>query len=168
MKKIIVVFLLLCYFLNMMDNKVVIPKEAIRFRILANSNSKIDQNIKKKIKDNVTKEIVNDLENSKDLLESRNIINSNILKYETITNNVLKENNISSKVKLDYGNNYFPKKEYKGVEYKEGNYESLVITLGDGYGDNFWCVLFPPLCTIDEDNNDNYKFYVKEVLDKYF
>ena len=66
---------------------------------------------------------------------------------------------------------YFPKKKYKGITYKEGNYESLVITLGEGAGDNFWCVLFPPLCLIeaDETSNDNveYKFFVKELIDKY-
>ena len=62
---------------------------------------------------------------------------------------------------------YFPKKEYKGVEYNEGNYESLVITLGEGKGDNWWCVLFPPLCLIDAEEQTSdveYKFLVKEII----
>ena len=67
--------------------------------------------------------------------------------------------------------NYFPKKEYDGVVYPDGNYESLVITIGDGLGDNWWCVLFPPLCLLDaEDNNTGnieYKSYVKEVIEKF-
>ena len=67
--------------------------------------------------------------------------------------------------------NYFPKKVYKGIIYEEGEYESLVITLGSGQGDNFWCVLFPPLCLL-EGNNDTedvtYQFFVKEMLEKYF
>ena len=67
--------------------------------------------------------------------------------------------------------NYFPEKEYKGTIYKEGKYESLVITLGNGQGNNFWCVLFPPLCLLDEEDettNVEYTSLVKEIIDKYF
>ena len=56
------------------------------------------------------------------------------------------------------------------IKYKEGNYESLVVTLGDGSGDNFWCVLFPPLCLLEAEDTNNeveYKFFVKELIDKY-
>ena len=88
-----------------------------------------------------------------------------------IVNDKLKDIGYNKKYTINYGYNYFPKKKYKGITYKEGNYESLVITLGEGAGDNFWCVLFPPLCLIeaDETSNDNveYKFFVKELIDKY-
>ena len=67
--------------------------------------------------------------------------------------------------------NYFPSKNYKGVLYQAGNYESLVITLGEGLGANFWCVLFPPLCLLDNETEDvsevEYKFYVKKILDEF-
>ena len=65
---------------------------------------------------------------------------------------------------------FFPKKEYKGVVYKEGEYESLLITLGKGQGDNFWCVLFPPLCVMEEDETKDveYKWFIKDILEKYF
>ncbi|MBO5530582.1 MAG: stage II sporulation protein R [Bacilli bacterium] len=57
------------------------------------------------------------------------------------------------------------------MTYKEGNYESLVVTLGEGKGDNFWCVLFPPLCLLEAEDNSSseieYKFFVKELIDKY-
>ena len=62
-------------------------------------------------------------------------------------------------------------KHYKGVLYPAGNYESLVITLGEGLGDNFWCVLFPPLCLLDNEVQDTseveYQLYVKKLLDKF-
>ena len=65
----------------------------------------------------------------------------------------------------------FQKKNYKGVIYEEGYYESLVVTLGSGNGNNWWCVLFPPLCLMEgEDNNTDeieYKSFVKEMIDKY-
>ena len=62
-----------------------------------------------------------------------------------------------------------PEKEYKGVKYKEGYYESWVITLGEGEGNNWWCVLFPPLCLVEAEEADEveYKFFIKELIDKY-
>ena len=67
--------------------------------------------------------------------------------------------------------NYFPEKEYKGIVYEEGEYESLVITLGNGLGENFWCVLFPPLCLLDSEEeveDVEYTSFVKELVEKYF
>lgn len=72
---------------------------------------------------------------------------------------------------IDFGNNYFPTKNYKGVLYPAGDYESLVITLGSGSGNNFWCVLFPPLCLLDAKSEDTseveYRSYVKDILDRF-
>lgn len=68
---------------------------------------------------------------------------------------------------LNLGQNYFPEKNYKGVTYDAGNYESLVITLGSGLGDNWWCVLYPPLCLIEDEptlDNITFKSYIKEYL----
>ena len=82
----------------------------------------------------------------------------------------IKDKNYNVNYTIKYGQNYFPKKQYKGITYNEGYYESLVITLGNGKGDNWWCVLFPPLCLLDNENQDEveYKFLVKELLDKIF
>ena len=57
---------------------------------------------------------------------------------------------------------------FLGIPNEEGEYESVVITIGDGNGKNFWCVLFPPLCMLDEDSNIEYSSLVKEIIDKYF
>ena len=71
--------------------------------------------------------------------------------------------------KVKYGINAFPEKIYKGVKYSEGDYESLVVEIGEAKGDNFWCVLYPPLCTIDESDEDiNYKFRIIEIFEKLF
>ena len=55
----------------------------------------------------------------------------------------------------------------KGIEYDEGYYESLLITLGEGKGDNWWCVLFPPLCLIEaeESTEVEYKSFIKEIIE---
>ena len=66
----------------------------------------------------------------------------------------------------------FPEETYKGITYEAGKYESLLVTLGEGKGDNWWCVLFPPLCLMEaeETNTDEveYKSFIKEIIEKYF
>lgn len=71
--------------------------------------------------------------------------------------------------KINFGENYFPEKEFNGVTYEEGYYESVLVTLGKGEGDNWWCVLFPPLCLLEAEESDEveYKFFVQELIDKY-
>ena len=97
------------------------------------------------------------------------IINKEIDKFETVIDNTLKENKSDISYKINLGYNYFPEKKYKGVTYKEGNYQSLVVTLGEGKGKNWWCVLYPPLCNLEMDQKDEveYKMYIKEILKKF-
>ena len=92
-----------------------------------------------------------------------------IYKYKNKVKETLEDLNYNTTFTINFGDNYFPKKEYKDVIYEEGNYESLVVTLGNGEGDNWWCVLFPPICTLEvEENKDiEYKFFVKEIFEKY-
>ena len=68
---------------------------------------------------------------------------------------------------INYGYNYFPEKEYNDKTYKEGKYESLLVTLGKGEGDNWWCILFPPICLIEaEESNEEveYSSFFKTIL----
>ena len=103
--------------------------------------------------------------------EVRSILVERKEELYNLTNDKLESLGYDKSFNISYGNNYFPEKKYKGLTYKSGEYESLVITLGEGKGDNFWCVLFPPLCTleVDESNSDvEYIFFVKEIIDRYF
>lgn len=156
---------------NYKEEYYIIPNESIRIRIVPNSNSIKDQYLKKQVKTNIELVIENDLKNSKTIETSRKIIKNNINKYKQTTQQVLKNENTTQTATIDYGYHYFPEKTYKGVKYQEGNYESLLITLGKGQGDNWWCVLFPPICSleVENDNLDNieYSLYIKEMFNKY-
>ena len=173
MKKIIllIVVVLVVIGLNSISNKIIIPKDAIRFRVIANSNSKEDQNIKKIISTNLQQELYPKLLKADNKNEAQNIINKNMSQIDTNIKNTLKKNNNQTNYNINYGINHFPEKIYKGVEYPEGDYESLVVTLGNGTGNNWWCVLFPPLCLLEaEENNTSeveYKSFIKELIDKY-
>lgn len=143
-------------------SEVLIPNEAIRIRVIANSNDIKDQEIKVKVKNDVSTYIFDKLKNVDNYNEAKKIIGSSINEIKNIISKYTPDYNV------DYGLNYFPEKEYKKVKYKEGKYESLVIKLGNGEGENFWCVLFPPICMIDEEklNNTTYDLFIKKLLNK--
>lgn len=175
MKRIIVILtILIIMFLitNVEAEKVMIPENSIRFRVIANSNKEKDQINKKIVAKNLGKDVTNILKNTNNIEESRIILKNNINKFKNDIETTLKINNIEENYTIDYGKNYFPEKNYKGITYKSGEYESLVVKLGNGQGNNFWCVLFPPLCLLEgeetEKNDIEYKSFVKEVIDKYF
>lgn len=166
MKKIIIgLFLIMvtAVFINEKEN-LLIPDNAIRFRIIANSNSNEDQNLKLEIKNEVEKELYEIVSEAKNIEEARKIISNNLDQVD----NILEKYNVE--YDISYGNNYFPTKTYKGIEYNAGNYESLVITLGQGLGENWWCVLFPPLCLLDEQTNlknAEYELYATKLINKF-
>ena len=165
-KKLIIIAIIITILCLNKQEQVTIPKDSIRFRIIANSNSIEDQTIKKEILNNLSKEL-SKTSNLTNINESRKYIKKELPLFTEIVDKTLKDNNSNKEFHINYGKNYFPEKIYKNVVYKEGVYESVVITIGEGAGQNFWCVLFPPLCLIDEDNIE-YKSAIKEVIDKYF
>ena len=162
MKKLIVfLFILMVVYLNNnKEEKIVIPTSSIRYRIIANSDTLEDQMLKLNIKNEINKEIMPILENTNSIEESRRLIVNNLSNIEKIISKYTED------YKVEFGNNYFPQKTYKGINYDSGNYESLVITLGSGLGENWWCVLYPPLCLIDDEstNDIEYTTLVKEII----
>ena len=160
-----IVFILISVIIGILvykkNDEIIIPSDAIRVRIIANSNSIQDLYKKKKLKEEIKNDLYNLVNNAKSSSDANDVINNNI----DLINNII--SNKTSDYKLNYGNNYFPKKLYKGVIYPEGEYKSLTITLGSGLGDNWWCVLYPPLCMLEDnyDTNDvEYRLLVSDML----
>ncbi len=171
MKKLILVILVILGFYIFAGHvsSLVIPPDALRIRIIANSNSEYDQKIKQILREKIQYRMYELLKNTKGVNEARRIINNNLNNIDTEVKETLQNLNYDLDYKINFGLNYFPSKEYKGISYEEGYYESLVITLGEGKGDNWWCVLFPPLCLIEAEESDEveYTSFVKELLEKY-
>jgi|SRR5699024_666250 len=131
----------------------VIPDDAIRLRILANSDDEVDQEIKQVVRDRVNEEITSWVENITDIDEARNLIQERIPEIDRIVDETLAANEQSSKFEVEYGENVtFPTKVYGSYLYPAGEYEAVLITIGEGKGSNWWCVLFPPLCFLDFGN----------------
>lgn len=145
-----------------------IPSTSIRMRVIANSDSSEDQNNKKIVKSAVEEKLYEITEGEKDYNKIDNIIESNKDILDNVVDDVIKKNNLGLEFKSNYGMNYFPEKTFKGLTYEAGNYKSYVVTLGEGSGENWWCVLYPPLCLVDEEKSDyEYHSLIKDALEKY-
>lgn len=173
MKKIIITLICISvfYFLvsDVMAKNLEIPDDAIRIRVVPNSNSDEDQAVKGKVREELQVTMYDLLKDAKNSDDAKQIVEENLDAVSKDVGSVLEKAKYNKDFKVNFGYNYFPEKEYKGVKYDEGYYQSLLVTLGEGKGDNWWCVLFPPLCLIeaDESTDVEYKSIVKELIDKY-
>lgn len=139
------------------DQPAVIPDEAIRLRILANSDGEEDQYVKRLIRDRVNEQITEWVKNLTSVTVARKTIKENLPALETIAKEVLKEEGVNESVHVKFGKVEFPTKLYGQFLYPAGEYEAVLITLGKGEGANWWCVLFPPLCFLDFSNGEAVK-----------
>lgn len=127
-------------------------EKLIRFHVIANSDKEEDQNLKLKVRDEVITYLQPKLEKSSSLKESENIIKNEYENLEKISKDIIVENgyNYNVEVELQYSN--FPAKQYSSVVLPAGKYKALKIIIGEGKGKNWWCVMFPPLCFVDDEN----------------
>ena len=126
-----------------------ISEKLIRFHVLANSDSDVDQDLKLRVKDEVLKYISPILNESQSLEESREILkreDKNIIK---IAEDYIKSQGFNYTVETTLTRENFPVKEYGNIVLPQGEYEAYRILIGEGKGQNWWCVMFPPLCFID-------------------
>lgn len=173
MKKTIILIISIIFFYMFIGNTVaskdLIPDDAIRIRVIPNSNSDYDQSMKSIVKDELQNSMYNLLKDVKGVDEARKIINNNLDSVRSNIDTIFNNKGYNMDYTINFGLNYFPEKEYKGITYNEGYYESLLVTIGEGAGDNWWCVLFPPLCLIEAEQSTDveYTSFVKELVDKY-
>ncbi|MGL5633696.1 MAG: stage II sporulation protein R [Sarcina sp.] len=126
-----------------------ISDKLIRFHVLANSDSTEDQNLKIKVRDAVIAYINPYLENSESIENSREILKSKEEEIIEIAKKVIKKEGYDYKVAVELGKSNFPVKTYGNVTLPQGEYEAFRILIGEAKGQNWWCVMFPPLCFID-------------------
>lgn len=138
----------------------------IRFHVIANSDNEADQNLKLKIKNKVIEYLYDKLNNSQSLEESREIIQSNMSAVKNIASGIVKENNYNYDVNVELGRENFPEKSYGNIVLPQGNYEAFRIIIGSGEGRNWWCVMFPPLCFVDESKAEVKYDETEEKLEK--
>lgn len=149
---IIVIFLIgfqFIYFNNSTSVREDISHKIIRFHVIANSDTLEDQSLKLKIKDEVIKYMMPKLKESKSINQSRKILKQNDRAIKEIACNVIKEYGYDYSVNTSLDREKFPIKTYGNITLPQGDYEAYKIIIGSGEGQNWWCVMFPPLCFVD-------------------
>lgn len=144
-----------------------LAEELIRFHVRANSDSDSDQALKLAVKSAVVEYLEPLLANSNSVAESRTILQNNMVAIKELSEKIIANNNSSYDVKVYFENSYFPMKSYGDITLPPGNYEAFRIDIGDAYGKNWWCVLYPPLCFVDATTGvlpDNSKEQLRNIL----
>lgn len=123
--------------------------EIIRFHVRANSDLGADQQLKLKVRDAILEEMQDQFEGVHSIEKSREIILNNLEEIEEISTKVIAENNFDYGVNAELLTEEFPVRKYGNMVYPQGEYETLLVSIGEGQGQNWWCVMFPPLCFVD-------------------
>lgn len=140
-------------------------ESVVRIHIRANSNSEDDQGVKLKVRDEIVEYIsgeIGECQSSDEVLE---VLENNLTNLEGIADKVLRLNGFeySSSASIDY--EYFPSRDYEGITFPSDYYNALIIRLGSGTGDNWWCVAYPPLCFVGEEKASDKVRYKSKLLE---
>lgn len=127
-----------------------IAKEIIRFHVIANSDSSEDQTLKLEVKDRLVKLLSPKLKAATSIVQARSIINNNLDLIKETAKEVISEKGYDYPVTISLESCFFPLKVYGDYTFPPGTYEALRVRIGDAAGHNWWCVMFPPLCFVDE------------------
>jgi stage II sporulation protein R len=131
-----------------------VPQESIRLRILANSDSPQDQQIKRIIRDRVIASVSQWSQEAQNIEEARRVIRSHLPELRQLVRDTLQEKGFTYASDVQLGPTEFPTKMYGAQVFPAGTYEAVLITLGKSQGSNWWCVMFPPLCFVDISTGD--------------
>ena len=126
-----------------------IASEVLRFHVRANSDSKEDQQIKMQIKEAVVTYLNPLLAEIQNVEEAKLLVENHLDEVETIIHEQLNQVGCNYGFQIKMMKDYFPRKTYGDCTFPEGNYEAVVISLGKGDGQNWWCMLYPGLCFFD-------------------
>ena len=145
-KSIITGFLIaiLLSFVNFSSNCNKIRTKVLRLHVIANSDSGEDQNLKLKIRDSIIKSFA--LKKFKSLDETRKFAMQNISEIQKIAQSEVLKNGLNYPVDVKICKDDFNTRNYENISLPAGNYEALKLTIGEGKGRNWWCVMFPPMC----------------------
>ncbi len=147
-----------------------VDEALIRIHIRANSNQSCDQEIKLKVRDEVTAYLEGQLKGVNDYATAYREIEKRLDKLSAISTAVLEREGYSYSAKAVMNNEYFPTRSYGESVVPSGYYDALIISLGEGKGDNWWCVIYPPLCFVgaEKDAKIHYRSLIVELFEYLF
>jgi len=143
------VFAITLIFTYASESEINPSRKVLRLHIIANSDTDYDQQLKYAIRDRIVSETRELFADSNSLSETKQIANDNIEMFCSIVQLEIKQHGFDYNVSVSIGTQAFPATIYGNIMFPAGIYDSLIITIENGNGENWWCVIFPPLCFID-------------------
>lgn len=143
----------------------------IRIHVRANSNTALDQNVKMLVKDEIVSFLSQRLMDETDYDRAIRTVKNSLSELDGIAEKALKKSGFNYGASVSLKNEYFPTRAYEGVVVESGFYDALIVNLGSGAGDNWWCVIYPPLCFVGREEYGEgfrYKSKILELWRKYF
>lgn len=141
--------------------------EYLRIHIRANSNEQIDQSVKYEIKDKIVEYLTPYISECDTLNKAENLLVSNLKGIEKVADKHLEIRGFNYSSKADVRTEEFPTRTYDELTLSAGKYRALIVTLGDGKGDNWWCVVYPPLCFVGNGTRYEYKSKILEIINQF-
>lgn len=126
-----------------------ISKSVFRLHVIANSDSEEDQNLKYIVRDNLINYMNSLTKNITSKDKAIEIAKEHKQDFYDIAKKTIEENGYDYDVNIEIGNSYFPTKYYGDITFPAGYYDALKVEIGNAKGQNWWCVMFPPLCFVD-------------------
>ena len=173
MKKALVIsfLLLMCggmvVFLPLISKPTQASKQYLRIHIRANSNLECDQDVKYLVKDEVVEYLTPKLAQAKTIENAKAMLEENLNSLSHVASARLKSEGYSYTAKAKLNTEYFPTRSYQDLTLESGYYDALIIELGAAEGNNWWCVVYPPLCFSTQGEGEvKYKSFFKEIVDK--
>ncbi|MCD8309459.1 MAG: stage II sporulation protein R [Clostridia bacterium] len=140
----------------------------LRLHVRADSNSEADQEVKYKVKDAVVEFLTPYAAACEDKATAMATVTALTAQIEAVCDNVLKQNGFTYTSAAEVRQEQFPTRVYNDVTLESGIYDALIIELGSGEGDNWWCVLYPPLCFTSATADVEYRSLIYDIIQKFF
>ena len=131
-----------------------IAENVIRFHVLAHSDEYVDQVIKDIVRTEVLHEFEALLSSTDNLKQTRQMLKTELPSIQAHAETVVRKLGFDYRVEVRIDQAFFPTQVYGELSFPPGIYEALQITIGDGVGRNWWCLMFPPLCFVDMTSTD--------------
>lgn len=145
-----------------------VNNEYLRIHIRANSNSSIDQNVKYAVKDAVVYYLTPYVAECNSKEEAVKVFESIKGDVESVIDRTLEKNGFEYKSNVKITAEKFPTRVYNDITLEEGYYDAIIVELGNAEGDNWWCVVYPPLCFTNGERGIVYKSKIEEIIRNFF
>ena len=172
MKKFCIVFLTIAIIilsgigLSLPENQT--ETEYLRIHIRANSNQAVDQTVKYQVKESVVEYLTHFIAECKTKTDAQNMLYLNLDNIAYVATRTLEKEGFNYRATAIVKREEFPTRSYGSLQLEKGFYDALIINLGSGDGDNWWCVVYPPLCFVGEGESFVYRSKILDVINDFF